>query len=91
MMVNSTTTTGAGYHNANSATNTKDYCHGHTKALSDLATATESNHVDVCGLVSSNSNLTTQFAIVVASLKEAQHELTCLRVRKPMKPTNDLL
>ena len=47
VMVNPTTATGAGYHNATAANNATadDYRRGHAKALIKLASATESYHL----------------------------------------------
>ena len=88
MMINPTTATGAGYHNANAANNVaaNNYCRGHAEALTNLVSATKSDQATVRGLVNANSSLAMQLALVTSKLADPLRKITLPRSNTPTQP-----
>ena len=88
MLVNLTTITSSGYHNANAANGAaaKDYCQGHAKALTNFANATTSDRATADGLVKANSSLITQLETVTEKLVDALCKITLICSKTPTLP-----
>lgn len=80
MMLNPTSATSAGYHDANAANNAaaNNYYHDHAEALTNLTSVTKFDRVTVHGLVNVNSLLTMQLALVTAKLTNSLRKISLL-------------